>query len=138
MEHSAKTRLPLQLWRYHLSFVVTHISLNWYDTITHISFTNGEKVLGERTKGSKVLHFLAINAKGGESIKPKAKGPHHNHFKKFHKCLFQLVFELASKWISKWYLILNWYVKVRFQLVSHLVFQNCFSNWYLFQNPLES
>jgi hypothetical protein len=24
---------------------------------------------------------LAINAKGGESIKPKAKGPHH-HFKK--------------------------------------------------------
>jgi hypothetical protein len=29
-------------------------------------------------------------------------------------------------------------VKVIFQLVSHLVFQNCFSNWYLFQNPLES
>jgi hypothetical protein len=25
--------------------------------------------------------FFAINAKGGESIKPKAKGPHH-HFKK--------------------------------------------------------
>jgi hypothetical protein len=22
--------------------------------------------------------FLAINAKGGESIKPKAKGPHHH------------------------------------------------------------
>jgi hypothetical protein len=27
---------------------------------------------------------LAINAKGGESIKPKAKGPHHL-FKKFQK-----------------------------------------------------
>jgi hypothetical protein len=27
--------------------------------------------------------FLAINAKGGESIKPKAKVPHHHHFKKF-------------------------------------------------------
>jgi hypothetical protein len=26
--------------------------------------------------------FLAINAKGGENIKPKAKGPHH-HFKNF-------------------------------------------------------
>jgi hypothetical protein len=26
--------------------------------------------------------FSAINAKGGEDIKPKAKGPHH-HFKKF-------------------------------------------------------
>jgi hypothetical protein len=25
---------------------------------------------------------LAINAKGGESIKPKEKGPHHHHFKK--------------------------------------------------------
>jgi hypothetical protein len=39
--------------------------------------------------------FLAINAKGGENIKPKAKGPRH-HFKNFrnenlidfHKCLF--------------------------------------------------
>jgi hypothetical protein len=26
---------------------------------------------------------LAINAKGGENIKPKAKGPHHHHFKIF-------------------------------------------------------
>jgi hypothetical protein len=26
---------------------------------------------------------LAINAKGGENIKPKAKGPHHHNFKKF-------------------------------------------------------
>jgi hypothetical protein len=25
---------------------------------------------------------LAINAKGGENIKPKSKGPHHHHFKK--------------------------------------------------------
>jgi hypothetical protein len=38
----------------------------------------GEKIL----KGSQVLRFLAINAKGGENIKPKAKGPHH-HFKIF-------------------------------------------------------
>jgi hypothetical protein len=26
--------------------------------------------------------ILAINAKGGESIKPKAKGPHHHFFSK--------------------------------------------------------
>jgi hypothetical protein len=26
---------------------------------------------------------LAINAKGGENIKPKAKGPHHHYFKNF-------------------------------------------------------
>jgi hypothetical protein len=49
--------------------------------------------------------FLAINAKGGENIKSKAKGPHHHHFKNFeikdligiHKGLFfQLVFEAIS------------------------------------------
>jgi hypothetical protein len=38
-----------------------------------------------------------INAKGGESIKPKAKGPHHQFSKNFTKCLFQLVFETSSK-----------------------------------------
>jgi hypothetical protein len=39
----------------------------------------GEKVL----EGSRSLRFLAINAKGGENIKPKAKGPHHHYFKHF-------------------------------------------------------
>jgi hypothetical protein len=29
---------------------------------------------------------MAINAKGGENIKPKAKGPHH-HLQKFWKLL---------------------------------------------------
>jgi hypothetical protein len=29
--------------------------------------------------------FLAINAKGGENIKPKAKGPHHQFKKKKSK-----------------------------------------------------
>jgi hypothetical protein len=45
---------------------------------THISFTNR----GENIKGLLTCPFLAINAKGGENIKPKAKGPRH-HFKKF-------------------------------------------------------
>jgi hypothetical protein len=40
--------------------------------------------MGEKVgKGSQVLHFLAIHAKGGENIKPKAKGSHHHHFKNF-------------------------------------------------------
>ena len=44
-----------------------------------MSFTNG----GENIKGLSTSLFLAINAKGGENIKPKAKGPHHHNFKKF-------------------------------------------------------
>jgi hypothetical protein len=34
---------------------------------------------GENLKAFQVSSFLAINAKGGESNRPKAKGPHH-HF----------------------------------------------------------
>jgi hypothetical protein len=62
----------------------------------------GEKVLGPtggEFKGLSSFPFLLINAKGGESIKPKAKGSHH-HFKIFkneRKKLFQLVFQLVSK-----------------------------------------
>jgi hypothetical protein len=66
---------------------------------THIYFTIWEKVLGpkggESSKGLQSYPFLAINAKGGQSIKPKAKGPHH-HFKKFRNevliDIFQFVF----------------------------------------------
>jgi hypothetical protein len=50
---------------------------------------------GESIRGLSTSPFLEINAKGGESIKPKAKGPHH-HFKKFRNKvlidIFQLVF----------------------------------------------
>jgi hypothetical protein len=42
---------------------------------------------------------LAINAKGGESIKPKAKGLHH-HFKNLSKKLKEVL-------ISNWYLSLS-------------------------------
>ena len=71
---------------------------------------------GENTKGLQSSPFLAINAKGGENIKPKAKGPHHHRFKIFapppfkifkmknlfgnHKSLF---FQLVFKAISNWY-----------------------------------
>jgi hypothetical protein len=53
----------------------------------------GEKVLcsteGE-FKGLSSSPFLAINAKGGESIKPKAKGPHH-HFNFFQKLKEEII-----------------------------------------------
>jgi hypothetical protein len=47
MEYSAKARLPLQLYRYHLSFALL---INFH-----------------------VPSFLALNAKGGELIGPKQK-----------------------------------------------------------------
>jgi hypothetical protein len=49
----------------------------------------GEKVI----KGLSKSPFLAINAKGGESIKPKAKGPHHH-----------LILIMFRKFLN-WYLI---------------------------------
>jgi hypothetical protein len=39
--------------------------------------------------------FLAIHAKGGESIKPKAKGPHH------HQNLKLMIFKLVSHCVQK-------------------------------------
>jgi hypothetical protein len=55
--------------------------------------------------------FLAINAEGGESIKPKAKGSHH-HFKNLSKTK-------GSVFFSNWYLSLS----QDFHLVSqdHLI-----------------
>jgi hypothetical protein len=74
MEYSATTRLPLQTLT--VSFTICHYSAKF----THIYFTMWEKVLspkgGENTRGLSSSSFLAIHAKGGENIKPKAKGPH--------------------------------------------------------------
>jgi hypothetical protein len=50
---------------------------------------------GENAQGLQRSPFLAINAKGGENIKPKAKGPHH-HFK-FQKISQMFVFQLVFK-----------------------------------------
>jgi hypothetical protein len=60
--------------------------------------------MGEKLQGLQRSPFLAINAKWGENIKPKAKGPHHHHFKIFeikdlvgiHKGLF-----------FNWYLVIT-------------------------------
>ena len=74
---------------------------------SYLSYHLGENIRPQRgrIKGLSSSPFLAINAKGGESIKPKAKGPHH-HFKIFknqRKKLFQSVFELIFNWYLIWF-----------------------------------
>jgi hypothetical protein len=56
-------------------------------------FTKG----GEK-KGLSKSPFLAINAKGGEDIKPKAKGPHHRTTTKFK--IFEIKFSIGIFQIS--------------------------------------
>jgi hypothetical protein len=50
--------------------------------------------MGEKILGLSSSLFLAINAKGGENNKPKAKGPHnHKKYKNFKMkffCIFQI------------------------------------------------
>jgi hypothetical protein len=55
----------------------------------------GEKVVHTRAYISLKHPFLVIHAKGGESIKPKAKGPHHHHILKTYD--FQIGISLCSK-----------------------------------------
>jgi hypothetical protein len=57
--------------------------------LTHLFMTKGE----ERTSRALMIPFLVIHAKGGESMSPKQKGPHHHQFQKlsFSKEYFQLV-----------------------------------------------
>jgi hypothetical protein len=62
--------------------------------------------MGRIIKGLTSSSFLVINAKAGESIKPKAKGPHH-HFKIFTNVYFN--------WYLK--LIFNWYPISNIKLV---------------------
>jgi hypothetical protein len=58
--------------------------------------------------------FLVLNAKGGENIKPKAKGPHH-HVKEIRNKFQSVNFNWC---IFNWYLVFN--VKIRFQIGIYL------------------
>jgi hypothetical protein len=80
-------------------------------------------------KGLSTPQFLAINAKGGENIKPKAKGPHHHQFQNFqNKVLIDFfhigiyVMEISSISIQEGVFI----QEVNFQISIY------------FKNPLES
>jgi hypothetical protein len=53
--------------------------------------------------------FLAIHAKGGESISPKQKDRTTTNFKKFLKAVFQLVLKKFFNWYLIFDIISNWY-----------------------------
>jgi hypothetical protein len=50
---------------------------------------------GENIEGLSTSPFLAINTKGGENIKPKAKGPHHHNFNFFFEIKLN-IYKLVS------------------------------------------
>jgi hypothetical protein len=86
MESSAKKRLPLNSIDiiYHSpSFRTT---LHFGIIFTHIHLYHW----GESKEGSQMSPFLAINAKGGENIRPKQKDRTTTNFKVFKRS-FQLV-----------------------------------------------
>jgi hypothetical protein len=70
-----KTRLPL-----HSNGIIYPSSLLRTLSIDIIFHSYLLEPMGEKIKGLSKSPFLAINAKGGESIKPKTKGPHHHLF----------------------------------------------------------
>jgi hypothetical protein len=78
MKYSAKTTLPLNSIGITYPLPVFRYLSNWYNLSLIFLLSLGRKI----QKGLQRSPFLAINAKGGENIKPKAKGPHH-HFKIF-------------------------------------------------------
>ena len=82
MEYSAKTRLPLHSIGIIYPSTSLRTALHFGIIFTLITSTNGEKV--------QMSPFLAINAKGGESISPKQKDRTTTYFKVFKRS-FQLV-----------------------------------------------
>jgi hypothetical protein len=46
--------------------------------LTHLFMTKGE----DSTSRALMIPFLAIHAKKGGEMRPKAKGPHHHQFQK--------------------------------------------------------
>jgi hypothetical protein len=73
--------------------------------------------MGEKVKGLSKSPFLAINAKGGESISPKQKDRTTTHFKKIRNKVFQSV----SCYLFQIGMIFNWYMysKLASQYISN-------------------
>jgi hypothetical protein len=106
MEYSAKTSLPLYIFGIILPYWYSASSPIWYNLHSYIVYQTGR----ERKKGLYFTHkypFLAIYAKGGESISPKQKDRTTTNFK-------NVVFQICvKKRFFYWYLIFdiisNWY-----------------------------
>jgi hypothetical protein len=90
MESSAKTRLPL----HSIKLLILHRRStplsNFGIIFTYMLFTIGEKVV-KRAYISLKYPFLAIHAKGGESISPKQTDRTTTNFKK--NLVVQFVFK---------------------------------------------
>jgi hypothetical protein len=81
MEYSAKTTLPLNSISITHSLLVFRIVLHFGIIFTHLYLLAiGEKVTWLIFHSS--IRFLAIHAKGGESISPKQKDRTTTNFKK--------------------------------------------------------
>jgi hypothetical protein len=86
MESSAKTRLPLHSIGIIYPSPSLRTALHFGIIFTHIHLY----LWGESNEGSQMSPFLAINAKGEESISPKQKDHTTTNFKVFKRS-FQLV-----------------------------------------------
>jgi hypothetical protein len=92
-----RQRLPLQSIGTIYSSPSLHTTLHFGIIFTLIYLYQR----GESLKGLIKTPFLAIHAKGGENIKPKAKGPHHHQFQNFQLIYFgMLIFKNFLKLIS--------------------------------------
>jgi hypothetical protein len=116
MEYSAKTRLPLHSIGIIYLSPSLRIALHFGIIFTHIYLYHW----GESKRALKTP-FLAINAKGGESISPKQKDRTTTNFKKFRdKGLNVFNWYLSNLYSSKkFYLI--WYLYFKEELFQNLV-----------------
>jgi hypothetical protein len=74
MEYSAKTTLPLNSIGIIHSLPVFRIVLHlWHNPHSYVLFAKGEKIIRKGLIFHSKYPFLAIHAKGGESMSPKQK-----------------------------------------------------------------
>jgi hypothetical protein len=98
MESSAKTRLPLHSIGIIYPSPSLRIALHFGIIFTHIYLYHW----GESKRALKTL-FLAINAKGGESISPKQKE--------------RTTMPISKKIRNKVFNVFNWYSSKKFYLI---------------------
>jgi hypothetical protein len=97
MEYSAKTLLPLNSIGIIHSLPVFRRLSKFGIILTHILFAKGGEKVTKAYISLTSIRFLAIHAKGGESISPKQYRATTN----FKKLVFQLVFkEVFFKLVS--------------------------------------
>ena len=77
-----------------------HITLRlWYNLHSYVLFAKGEKVVRKGLISHSKYQFLAIHAKGGESMSPKQKDRTTTNFKKNFS--IGMIFKLVSHCVQK-------------------------------------